>query len=127
MIRILVIGVGGFVGSILRYLLSGFVQQLSGSAAFPLGTFAVNVVGCIVIGFLAYVADIHAGLSSLQRAFLIIGVLGGFTTFSAFANESMSLLQDGESWLALLNIVGQVVLCLGAVWLGRYIAYSIWR
>jgi CrcB protein len=127
MMRLLVVGAGGFVGSVCRYLLSGLAQQLSGTSAFPVGTLTVNVVGCAVIGFLAYIADVHGGLSSLQRLFLLVGVLGGFTTFSAFANESMTLLQDGEQWYSLLNIVGHVVLCLGAVWIGRLAAYALWR
>jgi CrcB protein len=67
MMQLLVVGAGGFVGSVCRYLLSGLAQQLGGTSAFPVGTLTVNIVGCAIVGFLAYVADVHGGLSSLQR------------------------------------------------------------
>jgi len=121
------IGTGGFIGSVLRYLLSGYVQQLSKSIQFPFGTLAVNIVGCAMIGFLAELADHRGVLSGETRAFLIIGLLGGFTTFSAFGNETMNLLRDGELWLAGGNIVGHVLLTLVAVWLGYSTAYLLWK
>lgn len=107
---LVLIGTGGFVESILRYLLSGYAQQLSKSIQFPFGTLAVNVVGCALVGFLAELADHRGVLSGETRTFLIVGLLGGLTTFSAFGNETMNLLRGGELWLACGNIVGHTVL-----------------
>lgn len=125
--KLLLIGMGGFMGSVLRYGLSGYVQQLTRSIGFPYGTLAVNLLGCLVIGFLAQLADTRGWLSDDARAFLFIGVLGGFTTFSTFGNESLNLLRDGENLLALANVGAHVILGLGAVWAGRTLAYLIWR
>ena len=127
MMKLLLIGSGGFIGSVLRYLVSGSVQTASQSIAFPYGTLAVNVIGCLFIGFLSELAESRALLSPDTRSFLVIGILGGFTTFSAFGNETMHLLRDGETALALANIGAQVLLSLGAVWLGYTLAYVIWR
>ena len=124
---LLLIGTGGFIGSVLRYLLSGYVQQLSKSIQFPFGTLAVNIVGCAMIGFLAELADHRGVVSAETRAFLMVGILGGFTTFSAFGNETMNLLRDGELGLALGNIVGHILLSLVAVWLGYSSAYVLWK
>jgi fluoride exporter len=121
------IGTGGFIGSILRYLLSGYVQQLSKSLQFPFGTLAVNVVGCLLVGFLAELADQRGIISGEARAFLMVGLLGGLTTFSAFGNETMNLLRDGELWLAGGNIIGHMVLSLAAVWLGYSTAGLLWK
>jgi CrcB protein len=127
MIKLLLIGTGGFVGSILRYVISGAVQTASQSIAFPYGTLAVNVIGCFLIGFFSELAESRGLFSPDTRAFLIIGILGGFTTFSTFGNETMNLLHDGEWTLALLNVGAQVLLGLGGVWLGYILAYQIWR
>ncbi|MBK9949827.1 MAG: fluoride efflux transporter CrcB [Nitrospira sp.] len=121
------IGTGGFIGSILRYLVSGYAQQLSKSIQFPFGTLAVNILGCALVGFLAELADQRGVITGETRAFLIVGLLGGFTTFSAFGNETMNLLRDGELWLACGNIIGHTVLGLGAVWLGYSTAYLLWK
>ncbi|MCP9449672.1 MAG: fluoride efflux transporter CrcB [Nitrospira sp.] len=127
MIKLLLIGTGGFVGSILRYLISGAVQTASQSIAFPYGTLAVNVIGCVLIGFFFELAEGRGLFSPDARAFLIVGILGGFTTFSTFGNETMNLLRDGEWALALLNVGAQVVLGIGGVWIGYILAYQIWR
>lgn len=127
MMRVLLIGAGGFLGSISRYLLSGVAQRLFEGVVFPYGTFAVNVMGCLIIGGLSYLAESHGVVSDHQRAFIVVGFLGGFTTFSAFANESVNLIRDGETFLAAANVAGQVLICLGAVWLGRAITYALWR
>uniref|UniRef100_UPI000A3CBA07 fluoride efflux transporter CrcB n=1 Tax=Nitrospira cf. moscoviensis SBR1015 TaxID=96242 RepID=UPI000A3CBA07 len=115
---LLLIGTGGFIGSILRYLLGTQVQQLSKSLQFPFGTLAVNLVGCVLVGFLAEIIGQRNIGSSDVRTFLIVGLLGGFTTFSAFGLETMGLLRNGEIWLALGNIVSHTLLGLIAVWLG---------
>ena len=107
--------------------MSGYAQQLSKSIQFPFGTLAVNLVGCALVGFIAELADQRGVLSGETRAFLIVGLLGGFTTFSAFGNETMNLLRDGELWLACGNIVGHTFLGLVAVWLGYSTAYLLWK
>ena len=127
MIKLLLIGTGGFIGSILRYLISGSVQAASQSIAFPYGTLAVNVIGCFLIGFLSELAESRSLFSPETRVFLIVGILGGFTTFSAFGNETLNLLRDGERALAMMNVSAQILFGLGAVWLGYILAYQIWR
>ncbi len=125
--KILWVGTGGFVGSVLRYLVSGYIQELSGSIDVPYGTFAVNVIGCFAIGFLAELVEMRGVLTAEVRVLLITGALGGFTTFSTFGNETMALLRDGQTNLALLNIGASIVAGLTAVWLGYSLAYAIWR
>ncbi len=127
MTKLLLIGAGGFIGSVLRYVVSGLAQSLSQSIAFPYGTLAVNILGCFCIGFLSELLDARALISTGTRAFLVVGFLGGFTTFSAFGSETMNLIRDGEGALALMNVGAQVLLGLGAVWLGYSLAYVIWR
>ncbi len=107
--------------------MGGYVQQLSKSIQFPFGTLAVNLMGCVMIGFLAELADHRSALSGETRSFLIVGMLGGFTTFSAFGNETMNLLRDGELLLACGNIASHTVLGLIAVWLGYSTAYLLWK
>ena len=93
--KVFLVGVGGFAGSILRYLFSGCIQQWTQSAAFPFGILVVNLVGCWVIGFLSQLADARGVFTAETRALVFVGVLGGFTTFSSFANESMNLFRGG--------------------------------
>jgi len=121
------IGAGGFIGSILRYVVSGLVQRSLGSFEFPFGTLAVNVGGCFILGFLVQLAEGYGLFSSDTRAFLFIGILGGFTTFSTFGNETWNLMRDREMWLAMWNLVAHLILGLGAVWAGRSIVHAIWR
>ena len=124
---ILFVGLGGAAGSMLRYWLGGLVQERLGTAAFPMGTLAVNVAGCLAIGVLAFLIDSRGGASPEARALLLVGVLGGFTTFSAFGNETLNLIRDGEAALAGTNVVANVALGLVAVWLGRVVAHAVWR
>jgi CrcB protein len=126
-IRLLLVGAGGFLGSVLRYLASGAVQSAARSASFPWGTFAVNAAGCFAIGVLSHLADTRGLLGSEQRLFLITGLLGGFTTFSAFGNETFLLMREGETVLAAANALGQVALGLAAVWAGSAVAHMLWR
>ncbi len=127
MINILLVGVGGFLGSITRYLASGWVQQITQSVEFPYGTLVVNLVGCFVIGLLAQLADARGVFTTETRAFIFVGLLGGFTTFSSFSNETMNLIRDGEMFSALANVSAHIILGLSAVWLGRVVAGAIWR
>jgi len=121
------VGVGGFIGSILRYLISGYVQQFTPSAAFPYGTLVVNLAGCLIIGFLSQLAEVHGLFAAETRVFIFIGVLGGFTTFSTFGNETINLLREGENIPAFFNLIAHIILGLAAVWTGRTLAYIIWR
>lgn len=125
MYRIFLVGIGGFVGSVLRYLASGVVQDLSKSVAFPYGTLAVNVIGCFAIGFLSYLAESRGLFTAESRALVFVGILGGFTTFSTFGSETMNLWRDGEHSYVFANIVTSLILCLGAVWLGRVLSGRI--
>ncbi len=127
LIRLLVIGSGGFVGAILRYLVSGWVQVWSGSILFPFGTMAVNLIGCFVIGFFSFLVESRGFLSVETRSFLLIGLLGAFTTFSTFGNETLTLVRNGRMDLAAINATSQVLIGLVMVWLGRVSASGIWR
>ena len=127
MVKLFLAGIGGFVGSVLRYSVSGFVHDLSRSIDFPYGTLAVNLIGCFAIGFLSQLAETRGFFTAETRTLIFIGVLGGFTTFSAFSNETINLWREGESLLATINVAAHLVLCLGAVWLSRAVAYQIWR
>ncbi len=126
MSSIWLVGIGGFIGSVMRYVLGGYVQQSSRSI-FPYGTLTVNVIGCFVIGFLAQLAENRGVFSSEARAFVFIGILGGFTTFSSFGNETFNLARDGQILSVFANVGSNVILGLFAVWLGRTVSYLIWR
>lgn len=115
--NLLIIGSGGFIGSIARYL----VSQLNLSVNFhsiPVGTLAVNIIGCFVIGFLTGVADKSMILTTEWRLFLMVGICGGFTTFSAFANENLMLLHNGQVAAVLLYTAMSIFLGFLAVYLG---------
>ena len=127
MTKFLLVGAGGFIGSVLRYWLSGLVQQSARDTLFPIGTLTVNVLGCLVIGILAELAETRGIISAETRLFAMTGILGGFTTFSTFSNESFGLLRDGQNWNAGLNLFLSLALGLGAVWLGRTLVHFIWR
>lgn len=125
--KLCIIGAGGFVGAVLRYQVSGWVQYRSGSIVFPFGTMSVNLIGCFVIGFLAYLIESRSLLSSETRGFLLIGLLGSFTTFSTFGNETLALIRGNRLELAVLNAGIQVFAGVCMVWLGRLLAGVIWR
>jgi CrcB protein len=116
--HVLLVGTGGFIGAVLRYWVSGLVQRLDPLLAFPYGTLVVNGVGSLLIGVLAGLAESRNVLGTDLRTFLLIGVLGAFTTFSTFSYETLALLRDGEHLKAGANVIGTVLLCLVAVWIG---------
>ena len=97
MLNLLIIGAGGFLGAILRHLTGIGVHRLLGTYAFPYGTLAVNTLGCAVIGILAGIATARGVMGPELRTFLFIGLLGGFTTYSSFAFETL-MLGDGGDW-----------------------------
>ena len=125
--RLLLIGLGGFVGTILRYVLGGLVQSGAGDSNFPWGTLTINLLGCLGIGLLAELSEARGFLNPELRGLLIVGLLGGFTTFSTFANETVNAVRDGAMATAMVNVIASVGLGLVAVWAGRMIAHSIWR
>jgi len=116
----LYVAAGGALGAVARYLVTTAMAHLW-SHPLPIGTMAVNVSGCLVIGALVGAADSRALLTAESRAFLIIGVLGGFTTFSAFGLEAFELLRRGQVLLALVHVAGQCVLGIGAVAAGFHL------
>lgn len=120
--NLLVIAIGGAIGAAARYLLSAFVLRVSGTL-FPLGTFVVNVVGCLVFGAIAGVSTQRVQMAPALRLFLLTGILGGFTTFSSYAFESFQLVRDGQMLWASINIAGQVVAGLVGMWAGYVITY----
>ena len=124
--KLFLAGIGGFIGSSLRYAVTGYVQTWSRSIDFPYGTLAVNLIGCFLIGFLSQLAESRGVFTAESRTFVFIGILGGFTPFSAFGNETMNLWRDGENLLAMANVAAHLLLGLGAVWASRALAYQIW-
>lgn len=127
MIRALLVGLGGFLGSILRYLLSGVSQSIFQTARFPIGTAVVNLTGCFAIGLLSQLAESQGAFSELTRAFVFAGILGGYTTFSTLSNESLNLFRAGDILLGLLNVGVQVLGGVSLAWLGRVFGQLIWR
>ena len=116
--EILLVGVGGSLGAMARYGLSGLVHKQLGDS-FPYGTLVVNLVGCLAIGCVLYLVEDRALLGPQSRLFAAVGIIGGFTTFSAFGYETLQLLRDGRFGAACLNVGCSVILGLFAVWLGR--------
>jgi len=114
----LIVALGGALGSVARYKLSGYILHHTLDWRFPAGTFAVNVIGCLVAGVLAGLAERHELLGPEARLLLFTGILGGFTTFSAFGLETMYLLKRGEVLVAGANIVLSVAAGLFALWIG---------
>jgi CrcB protein len=124
---VMIVALGGALGSVFRYLLGAWTQALSKSIDFPYGTLAVNLLGCFLIGFLAQLAEARGAFTSETRLFVFIGILGGFTTFSSFGNETVNLLREGGTLSALANVGANVIVGLLLVWLGRTVAFWIWR
>lgn len=122
MLKIVVIGLGGSIGAILRYLVAGGVHRLASTASFPVGTLVVNIVGCLLIGIGGGLMESRQLFSPEWRAFLFVGILGSFTTFSTFGLESLNLIQQ-EQWLAACGNIGiSLVVGLMAVFAGHTLA-----
>lgn len=116
--QMLFVGLGGFIGAIARYKLGGLVLHHTADWRFPLSTFLVNIFGCLVIGLLAGIATRQHIFSPDLRLFLFPGILGGFTTFSAFGYETFFLIRRGDSHIALYYAVLSVLCGLALLWLG---------
>ncbi len=115
--QLLAIAFGGAFGAVARFLASTGVYRLAGRD-FPYGTLAVNVLGSLLMGLLYILLIERAALGAEWRALLLVGFLGAFTTFSTFSIETLNLLEAGEPWRALTNVLVSVVFCLLAAWLG---------
>ena len=126
-VHLSIIGAGGFAGAVMRYLVSGWIQNRSDLVLFPIGTMGVNLIGCFCIGFLTMLVETRSFFTVEIRSFLLIGMLGAFTTFSTFGNETLMLMREGRFDLAALNSVVQVVVGVAMVWTGRAAAGLIWR
>ncbi len=121
MLSYLLVAVGGALGSVLRFCISGLVAENAGET-FPYGTLLVNVSGSFVIGLFAALADPQGRwlVSPSIRQFVMIGLCGGYTTFSSFSLQTLTLAQDGEWLRAFANCVASFAFCLAAVWLGHF-------
>ena len=116
------VGAGGFVGAIFRYGLSGFVQRSAALGAFPYGTLVVNMLGCLLIGITVGFIESRQLINPELRSFILVGVLGGFTTYSTFGLETFALLRDADFLRATANVAIHVVLGLALVWIGYSLA-----
>ena len=119
----LLVGLGGFVGAILRYWINGWIQ--SGFLTFPLGTLGVNFIGSLLLALIMYASEYRGLFGEEVRIFMTIGVLGSFTTMSTFSFESMKLLEQSEHMMFVLNLIGTVSLCLLAIYLGKLIIFGM--
>jgi fluoride exporter len=124
MSHLLLVGTGGFIGSVLRYWLSGVAQRWM-QGDYPIGTLVVNAVGCLVIGAFWSLVEYREFFIPEWRIFMTVGVLGGFTTFSAFGYETFVLLRDGEYLSALINVAANVLIGLAAVAVGFVAAKAV--
>ena len=120
--RVLLVGAGGALGSMLRCLLGGWIGRLKSGWTFPIETMIVNVTGCLVIGYLAGLSETRGVFTGNTRAFLLIGVLGGYTTFSTFGYETFQLIGDAQWLAAAASVALQVGLGLTGVWAGSMLA-----
>ena len=119
--ELLLVGSGGFIGSVARYLVSGAVTQFTATARFPFGTLAVNVLGCFIIGVLAGIAEQSGTFSANTRLLLFTGVLGGFTTFSSFSADVAALWERGTYAESAIYVLASVVMSIAALLLGLYL------
>ena len=122
---ILLVGLGGFGGATLRYLAGRWVLDLSGHPEFPYPTLVVNALGCLLIGILYGLGEDRHFFNQEVRSLLAVGLLGGFTTFSAFSIETLALFRDGVVLQAIANIALQLAVTLAAVSLGFYAARAV--
>jgi CrcB protein len=118
MTKLLVVGIGGFLGAVARYAVSGWVQSKAGPV-FPAGTLAVNVVGCLVLGAVMTIVETRSVLGPEARLFLTVGIVGSFTTFSTLGYETLELFRTGAFRLAIVYVAANLVVGLLAVWVGR--------
>ncbi len=121
MTKFLLIFIGSGAGGVLRYALAGWTQRLA-NGSFPIGTLIVNITGCLLIGFLSAAFSGRLLVREEYRVAVLIGLLGGYTTFSTFGLETFALLNDGQWWRATANVTASVILGLAGVWSGYRLA-----
>jgi fluoride exporter len=124
MINYLVISVGAAIGGVFRYGLASFIQKKVESF-FPYGTLIVNILGSFALGFIMYYLDEKDFLSPQMRLFLTVGLCGGFTTFSTFSFETLNLIRNSQFLLASVNVLGNVVICLVAIYLSYIVSKAL--
>ena len=122
---LIIVGLGGFLGSISRYYIGGLIFHVAGSPRFPISTLLINVTGCFAIGILSGLAEHFHFFSPQARLFLLTGILGGFTTFSAFGYEAIYLMRIDAKELAFLYVFLSVLLGLVSTWIGIKIITQI--
>lgn len=125
MFRFFLIFLAGGCGCLLRYGIAGWAQRF-GNGSFPVGTLAVNVIGCLIIGFLAALFTGPMLIREEYRLAILVGLLGGFTTFSTFGYETVALTDNGQFGLAALNLLLSNGLGLTAAWLGARLAVALY-
>ena len=119
----LLVGIGGFIGAILRYWISGWIQ--SSGLVFPWGTLGVNFIGSFFLSLLMYLSEFRGMFNEEARIFLSIGLLGAFTTMSTFSYETFRLIEQKEIVLVGLNVTGTILLTLLAVYLGKLLVLNL--
>ncbi len=117
--QLLIVGAGGFVGSVLRFAIGGAIQRVVPMAGFPMGILVVNLLGCAAIGLASGLAESREFMSGELRLFIVVGLLGGFTTYSTFANDGVAMLRDEAFGEAILTVALHVILGFAAVWWGH--------
>lgn len=123
MYTIILVGIGGFIGAILRYVLGGWIQN--SFVNFPVGTLVINTTGSFFLGLIMYLSEYQGFFGDRTRIFLTIGILGAFTTLSTFGYESFRLLDDSRLTLMAINVISTVLFSMLAVYLGKIVALSI--
>lgn len=123
--NILIIGIGGFLGAVARYLLGGTVQNFARGSSFPWGTLIVNVAGCFLFGALSGFLGSRVHVNHAINSLIFVGFLGAFTTFSTFSNDTVTLLNSGTNWLAWVNMASSLLAGIAALMMGRWLGTSI--
>ena len=119
MMKVFLVGIGGFIGASSRYLMTIVISRFI-SSTFPYGTLLCNIIGAFLIGIFMAISSTYNWMSNEVRLFLTTGILGGLTTFSTFSYETISLFETGEYIMATINIIGSIILCLGFAALGKW-------
>ena len=125
MINALFVGVGGFFGAILRYLVANYIFTRTETLPFYFSTLTINVSGCFLIGMLSKIFEKQMNISPEIELFLMVGFLGAFTTYSTFSSDTINLFREQRVFLSILNITSHILFGLGGVLAGRYIIRMI--